>query len=180
MPLSLYESLVKEYLEDSGYLVQTNVHYTSSNRELDILAVKPSEGFALVAEVHNYEIHQKEIDDDDLKFSSNELKDFFLEKYGVVIKEKRIFCWNFYTKDKKDVLKKAGTVKGITVISFPEILKYLVKRVHDRNEEDKWIYEVDHPNILLLQMICDVASSKSPDLEMSDFIRPSLVSKVSR
>lgn len=145
-----YELLVKEYLEQQGYVVRLDVKFKKNkgNSDIDILAVPCKDGKTIVGEVKSISLSKNGLIQEENDFNNSHLKDKVKELIGDSAFEKYIYCWSV-----EDDVKKDADKSGIKIIQFPEIINELIKRVVKTRESEKWIYEKSYPNTMLLQML---------------------------
>ncbi len=162
MPLSVYESLAKEYLESIGYLVYSNLRFTSARNEVDIFAYNPKNKSFLVGEVKaKYYTNWKKLKKDVKNLLSQQLSEHLLEKYGVHSFERYFYCWNLY--DYEGEFKKRAEKSNITIITYPEIIKHLFQEVGKFKRSS--FYDPNRSNTILLQAINDAMLLNSRHLQ---------------
>ena len=166
MPASLYESLVKEYLETEGYLVYNNLKL-STKQEIDIFAFSPKKD-AIVGEVKASNPNKRQMEEIALKFDRGPIGEFLLANYGVSKFKLVFFCWNMYDKD-KDMRGYSKEVGFDDLVTYPQIIRSLFAKVKEVRDEGKWFYDINRPNTLLLEIIHDALLHESPYLNKKDF-----------
>lgn len=166
MPASLYESLTKEYLETEGYLVYNNLKMPNKH-EIDIFAYSPIKE-AIIGEVKAINPNEKGIDNIVSKLDKDEIRQYLRIAYGVHDFKLVLFCWNMYDLEgqRKKYAKKVGFDE---VITFPQMVKTLFETVKNVRDDDRWFYDVNRPNSLLLQIIYDAILNESEYLSKKDF-----------
>ncbi|MCL4336263.1 MAG: hypothetical protein M1344_03420 [Candidatus Thermoplasmatota archaeon] len=166
MPASLYESLAREYLETEGYLVYNNLKMPNK-QEIDIFAYSPKKE-AIIGEVKAINPNEKAMEKIASKLDKEVILEFVKESYGVKDFKLVLFCWNMYEHD--EPMKKYGKKLGFDdVITYPEIVKTLFENVKKVRDNDRWFYDVNRPNTLLLQIIYDALLNESQYLNKKDF-----------
>ncbi|MCL4480676.1 MAG: hypothetical protein M1113_04240 [Candidatus Thermoplasmatota archaeon] len=166
MPASLYESLTREYLETKGYLVYCNLKMPNKH-EIDVFAYSPIKE-AIIGEVKAINPNEKGIEKIASKLDKEVIREYVKESYGVKDFKLVLFCWNMYNSDgtRRKYSKKFGFDD---VITYPQIVKTLFETVKKVRDKDKWFYDVNRPNTLLLQIIYDAILSDSQYLSKKDF-----------
>ncbi len=177
MPASLYESLVKEYLETEGYLVYNNLRIPISGemqngnnkwKEIDIFAYSPVKG-AIIGESKAKPLNEKGIKDEASKLDREAIGPYITEIYGVDDFKLVLYCWNLYEHD-KDIRNKAKDLGFDYIITFPQIVKALLENVKKSRGKNSWFYDINRPNTILLQIIYDALDPRTEYLSLKDFV----------
>jgi hypothetical protein len=145
-----YELLVKEYLEQQGFVVRLNVRFRKKKgySDIDVLAFNCNQGTTILGEVKAASLRQNEIKKEDEDFNDPYLADKVNELIGQTNFEKCIFCWSV-----EDEVKKLVEEYKIKVIQFFEIINFLIEKVVSSRKKNRWIYDQSYPNTMLLQML---------------------------
>jgi hypothetical protein len=166
MSASLYESLVGEYLETEGYLVYNNLKLLSK-QEIDIFAYSPKKE-TIIAEVKAINPNEKQIKNIVSKFDKDEILPYLNEMYGVKSFKLILFCWDFYENDESR--RRFGKKVGFDdIITYPQVLKSIINNIKGVRKKDRWLYDVNRPNSVLLQIIYDALLHGSQYLNENDF-----------
>ncbi len=162
--VSIYENLVREYLELIGkYIVKVDVKFLkrvekgSGWSDIDIVAIKIDENGkiseCIIGEVKSYDISRKDVDEIAQQFKN---KDFqkCLENMNIKSKtcrklRKVIYCWNL-----TDNTRKYAESKGFEVKCFWEIVNELADFIREKYDRKyRWFYHENYPCTTLIQMI---------------------------
>ncbi len=176
MPASLYESLVKEYLETEGYLVYNNLRIPISGKmqngkqkwkEIDIFAYGPVKG-AIIGEVKALRPNEKGVQNVASKLNREAIGAYIKDMYGVDDFKLVFYCWNLYESD-RDIRNKVKELGFDYITTYPQIVKSLFENVKKSREKDSWFYDINRPNTILLQIIFDAFDHGSEYLSLKDF-----------
>jgi len=152
--VSVYESIVKEYLELCGNcLVRLDMKFKKDKgwSDIDILAIcfddehkKP-----IVGEVKAFELGISEVKDiNDNHFNHPSFKEK-LESVGIHDYQKYIFCW-----DVDDDVREYARKNDIKIKCYREIVAELyTKEIKPMREKGHWFYHEQYPFTTLLQLI---------------------------
>jgi hypothetical protein len=78
------------------------------------------------------------------------------------------FCWNMYDKDEE--MRKYGKEVGLDdVVTYPQVVRSLFAKVKEVRDADRWFYDINRPNTVLLEIIHDAILNDSPYLSKKDF-----------
>lgn len=166
MPVSLYESLVREYLENEGYLVYNNLKLPTK-QEIDIFAFSPKKD-AIIGEVKASNPNKKQMEEIASKFDRTSIEEFLYTNYGVRKFKFVFFCWNMYDKDES--MREYGKEVGFDdVVTYPQVVRSLFAKVKEVRDNGKWFYDINRPNTLLLEIIHDAILHESLYLSKKDF-----------
>lgn len=166
MPVSLYESLVKEYLETEGYLVYNNLKLPTK-QEIDIFAFSPKKD-AVIGEVKASNPNKRQMEEIASKFDRGNIEKYLFDNYGVSKFKLVFFCWNMYDKD--EPMREYGKSVGFDdVVTYPQVIRSLFAKVKEVRDDGKWFYDINRPNTLLLEIIHDALLHQSPYLNKKDF-----------
>jgi hypothetical protein len=148
-----YELLVKEYLEQKGFVVRLNVKFLKNTgySDIDVLAVNLTQETTIVGEVKAPSLSRKEIEHENEDFNDPHLGDKIRELLGHSNFEKYMFCWSVEDSVKTYALKNFQ----IKVVEFWEIINFLIEKVINARQSKRWIYDQSYPNTMLLQMLHD-------------------------
>lgn len=175
MPASLYESLVREYLESGGYLVYTNLwippdETLDRKKEVDIVAFSPTKR-CIVGEVKGERPNKTRVKEisDGLKGKMESLTRYVAKVYNIKDFDVVLYCWNLYEHEKQ-IVDYANTVGIDDVVTFPRIVKILLDQVKNTiKKTNKYPYDVNRPNTSLVRIIYDALSEDSSYLTCTDF-----------
>jgi hypothetical protein len=147
-----YERFVKEYLELQGYYVRVGTKFMKGNwSDIDVIAIHPRTGQAIVGEVKSTSPNLKEIDEEWNDFNDTSLQAKIAEVLGHQNYDRYLFVWPV----DDDIVKYAQDKYQIKVIQFWEMINFMLNVVKERLDKDSYIYEagIEFPNLMLLQMI---------------------------
>ena len=176
MPASLYESLVKEYLETESYIVYSNLKIPINEemqngkkkwKEIDIFAYSPVKG-AIIGEVKASKPHEKSVQNIASKLDREAIGAHIKEIYGIDDFKFVLYCWNLYEGD-RDIRNKSKELGFDYIITYPQIVKSLFENVKKSREKGSWFYDINRPNTILLQIIYDALDLGSEYLSLKDF-----------
>ncbi len=172
MPASLYETLIREYLETEGYLVYNNLKIPKNEKlpkgkEIDIFAYSPIKG-SIIGEVKASKPNEKVVMEEASKLNKEAIRAHIKETYGINDFKLVLYCWNLYG-DYREIRNKIKKLGFDDIITYPQIVKALLENVKKSREQDSWFYDVNRPNTILLQIIYDAIAHESEFLSLKDF-----------
>ena len=150
---SVYESLVKEYLElVCGYFVMQDVPFWKDGgwSDIDIVSVKHEEGKitdGLIAEVKGNSLNKKEVDEIIEHFNHSGLQKK-VKELGLVNPQKTIYCW--YSGPE---VREYAQQKGIIMVFFDDLIDIIKQKIEEWEKEKRWFHDVRFPIITILQFI---------------------------
>ena len=102
------------------------------------------------------------------KFNRKIVEKYLEENYGITRFKFIYFCWNMYNKEKQ--MKEYAIEVGFDdIVTYPQVVKSLLEHVNSVRNNDKWFYDVNRPNTLLIEIIQDAFLYESPYLNKKDF-----------
>jgi len=149
-----YEMFVKEFLEQYGFIVAANVRFKKEKgwSDIDIVAIKIENNNqirALVGEVKPHTPNLKELREVNEALEHESLKKKLLEDFGIRNYYKCFFCWSAPNE-----LKEQAREIELHLITFMDMLKALLMKLKPYfHGEGRYIYDTEHPYIMLLQML---------------------------
>lgn len=146
-----YELLVKEYLEQKGFVVRLNVKFLKNKgySDIDVLAINLTQKTTIVGEVKGLSLSRKEIEHENEDFNDPHLRDKMQELLGHSNFRKHIFCWSV----EDSVKTYAHENFQVEVVEFWEIINFLIEKVTSARQSKRWIYDQAYPNTMLLQLL---------------------------
>lgn len=166
MPMSPYESLVKEYLETEGYLVYQNLKI-DGKKEIDIVAHSPKAG-CLVGEVKPYQPYDSKLREIGAKMDRTLIGNLISDTFGIKKFETVLFCWEPFD-DEAGFRRKSKEAGFDDVVTYTQILKSMAEFLEPYEEAS--FYDVNRPNYLLLQIVLDAVKGNSKHFKIEDYTK---------
>lgn len=164
----IYENIVREYLELNNYIVITDLKFKKHGwSDVDIVAFRNTEQPKLiVGEVKSATCSPGDMNEifEHLKICEelDEIKSIFGKS---ISPKKYLFCWSASQK-----VKEMAKKEDVEIVEFSTILNFMIEKIHEfkRDDEEKWLYQPNYPNLMLLQLIRDMQKKKRIDWSISD------------